>query len=54
MKFLHLADLHLGKKLLEVDSEISFFTKEITINGSFKKNDRYQLDELCEQILELY
>ena len=42
------------KKKLEENKEISFFTKEVTINGSFKKNDRYQLDELCEQILELY
>ena len=42
------------KKKLEENKEISIFTKEVTINGSFKKNDRYQLDELCEQILELY
>lgn len=42
------------KKKFEENKEISFFTKEVTINGSFKKNDRYQLDELCEQILELY
>lgn len=42
------------KKLLEVDSEISFFTKEITINGSFKKNDQYQLDELADEISKLY
>ena len=42
------------KKKLEENKQISFFTKEVTINGSFKKNDRYQLDELCEQILELY
>lgn len=42
------------KKKLEENKEISFFTNEVTINGAFKKNDCYQLDMLCEQILELY
>lgn len=42
------------KKKLEENKEISFFTNEVTINGAFKKNDCYQIDMLCEQILELY
>ena len=42
------------KKKLEENKEISFFTNEVTINGAFKKNDCYQIDMFCEQILELY
>lgn len=42
------------RKKLEENREISFFTKEVTVTGSFKRNDQYQLDELFEQMMEIY